>query len=103
MQRIAEFLDIRVAPEIWPELVSAASFDAMQRDGPTLVSAVTFLFDTGSQRFFHKGTNERWRGLFREEDLAAYDAKIEARFPPECALWVARGRLEAGDPRLTSL
>src|SRR5687768_9195051 len=40
MRRIAEYLDISTAPEVWPELVIAAGFEAMQRDGDTLVSAV---------------------------------------------------------------
>ena len=100
MRRIAEYLDISIAPEVWPDLVTAAGFEAMQRDGDTLVSAVLGMFDEGSRRFLFKGSNERWRGVFRDEDLAAYQAKVQARFSPECAGWIAAGRLEAGDPRL---
>jgi hypothetical protein len=61
------------------------------------MSAVAGLFLGGSQRFFLKGTNERWRGIFRDEDLALYDATVQAMLPPECAKWVASGRLESGD------
>ena len=50
------------------------------------------IFQGGAARFFHQGTNGRWRGVFHEEDLALYDAKVEAEFSPECARWVAEGR-----------
>jgi hypothetical protein len=47
----------------------------------------------------HEGTSGRWRGVFREEDLALYDAKVEAGLPPACARWVAHGRRSSADPR----
>ena len=98
MRRVADFLGISVPEYMWPELVSMADFDAMRRDGDTLMAAVASLFQGGSQRFFFKGTNERWRGIFRDEDLALYDATAQAMLPPECAKWVASSRLESGDP-----
>ena len=101
MQRIANFLDITVAPEVWPKLVGAAGFEAMSRDGDTLLANLASTFQDGSRRFFFKGRNERWRGVFRDEDLAAYDAKVRLLLPLECARWVEQGRLQAGDPRFT--
>ena len=35
MRRIANFLGISVNEDIWPELVAAAGFTAMRRDGET--------------------------------------------------------------------
>ena len=90
MRRIAEFLDIPVTPAIWPDLVAAAGFEAMRRDGDALMSNVRNMFEGG---------NDRWRGIFGEEDLALYDAKVEAMLSPRCAHWLAGGRLCAGDPR----
>ena len=101
MQRVAAFLGVPVSPDIWPELVEAAGFEAMRQSGDTLMGAGAAMFQGGGRRFFHKGTNDRWLGVFREEDLALYEAKVEALFSPACARWVARGRLEAGDPRST--
>jgi aryl sulfotransferase len=98
MRRIANFLGISATEDMWPELVAAADFDAMRRDGEILMSAVAGLFQGGSQRFFFKGANEQWRGIFRDEDLALYDATVQAMFSPECAKWVASGRLESCDP-----
>jgi aryl sulfotransferase len=98
MRRVADFLGISVAPDRWPELVAAASFAAMRRDGDTLMGSVASSFAGGSRRFFHRGTNERWRGVFRGEDLARYDAKVETMLSAACARWIASGRLAAGDP-----
>lgn len=96
MKRIADFLEISITPTLWPELVAAAGFDAMRRDGDVLMSTLADIFQGGSQRFFFKGSNERWHGVFREEDLALYDAKVRALLPPACAHWVAQGRLGSG-------
>lgn len=101
MRRVADFLSIPVAPGLWPDLVAAARFEAMRRDGDALMGSVAKSFVGGASHFFHKGTNGRWRGVFREEDLALYAAKVEAMLPPACARWIAAGRLVAGDPRLT--
>jgi aryl sulfotransferase len=95
MQLIASFLDIEIAPEIWPDLVKAAGFEAMRREGAMLMGKVGTVFQGGSSRFFHKGTNERWRGVFREEDLLLYEAKAAAAVSPECMAWVASGRRQA--------
>jgi aryl sulfotransferase len=100
MQRVADFLDISVAPTLWPELVQAASFETMRRDGDTLMGATAPLFKEGSRGFFFKGTNGRWQGVVSEEDLALYDAKLSAILSPACVQWVSQGRLKAGDPRL---
>jgi aryl sulfotransferase len=91
MRRVADFLGIPVSPDVWPELVAAAGFEAMRRDGRVLMGNVGTIFQEGSSRFFHKGTNERWRGVFLEDDLALYDAKVAAKLSPACARWLANG------------
>lgn len=93
MRRVAEFLGIDVAPDLWSPLVEAAGFAAMRRDGEILMGNVAAAFRGGAARFFHKGTNDRWRGLYRDEDLALYEAKLRAELPPACARWVESGRL----------
>ena len=93
MRRVADFLDIAVSPDIWPDLVAAAGFEAMRRDSATLMGKAAAIFQEGSSRFFHKGTNERWRGVFGEDDLVVYEAKVEGMLSPACARWLAKGRL----------
>lgn len=95
MRRIAGFLGIQVASERWPELVAAAEFDAMRRDGDALMGSVALSFEGGGRRFFNQGTNGRWHGIFRAADLALYEAKVKALLPPACARWLAAGRLGA--------
>lgn len=95
MRRLADFLEISIPAAVWPRLVEAAGFAAMRRDGAELMGSVVGSFRGGATRFFNKGTNGRWRGLFRDEDLALYDAKVRATLEPDCACWLASGRLAA--------
>ena len=99
MRRIADFLAISVASDLWPQLVAEAGFEAMRRDGDTIMASAAAMFKNGSRSFFFKGTNERWHGVANRDDLALYEAKAEAMLSPACARWVARGRAQAGDPQ----
>ena len=99
MRRIAAFLSIAPPEEMWPQLVEAATFAAMKRDGATLLPMVNVAFEGGSGRFFFKGTNGRWRDVMTAEDLALYD-QVAARMTPGLARWIEQGRLGAGDPRV---
>ena len=92
MRRVADFLGIAIPTKLWPELVQAAEFDAMRRDGEALMGSVATMFQGGAERFFYQGANGRWRGIFRQEDLALYAAKVAADLPPACARWLAHGR-----------
>ena len=85
--RIAAFLGIEVPGVLMPQLIEAAGFEAMRRDGETLLGATAAAFTGGGARFFHKGTNQRWRGVYTDADLALYDAKA-AELPADCRTWV---------------
>ena len=99
MRRIAEFLGIAVDEDLWPELVEAAGFEAMKRNADVLLPMAQALWDEGGQRFLHKGTNGRWRDVVQPNDLARYEARVAAEFPPTLANWIANGRC-GSDPRL---
>jgi aryl sulfotransferase len=99
MRRIAAFLGITLPETVWPSVIEAASFDSMKSQGETLMPGMTAFWDHGSQRFLHKGTNGRWKGVVSDADLAAYDAAVEKEFTPALAAWLEGGRLVAGDPR----
>jgi aryl sulfotransferase len=98
MKRIAEFLEISVRPDVWLALVAAAEFESMRKDGDVLMSHVAGIFQGGSRRFFHKGSNERWRGVARKADLALYDANLR-KLSPACARWITSGRLGNDEER----
>lgn len=99
MRRIADFLGIAVPKDRWPALIEAAGFDAMKQVAEALLPAANDIWEGGGQTFLHKGTNGRWRDLYRADDLARYDARVAAEFSPALAAWCEQGRLLAGDPR----
>ena len=92
MRRVAEFLKIEISEALWPSLIESASFETMRRQGADLIPALQKLWgDQGSDRFFNKGMNRRWKGVFRSDDLALYDAKVRSAFEPDLAHWVEHG------------
>ena len=98
MRRIAEFLDIAIAEQLWPELVEAAGFDAMKADSEALMPGAGDTWKGGGKTFLNKGTNGRWDDVYSAEDLARYDERVAAEFSPELAAWCEHGRLVAGEP-----
>lgn len=98
MRRIAAFLGIEISDALWPELVEAAGFEAMKRQGAALLPSAQGSFEGGHGRFLNKGTNNRWRGELTDEDLALYRARVEAELSPDLADWLEHGRRIAGDP-----
>ena len=99
MRRIASFLGIEVADDLWPSLVHAASFEAMQAAGDELMPQTRVMFAEGSRRFFNKGVNGRWRDVFTDDDLTLYEARVRESLGPGLAAWLQGGRRHAGDPR----
>jgi aryl sulfotransferase len=99
MRRVAQFLEIDVPEALWPELIASADFEAMKADGSKLAPRMLEMFDGGPDRFFHRGTNGRWRDVYAKGDLDLYDARVEAEFSPSLSRWLEHGRLVAGDPR----
>lgn len=98
MRRIAQFCGIETPQPLWDEIVAAASFDAMKRDGDRMLGMADMAFKGGADTFLHKGTNGRWASVLSEEDLADYAAVLEAQVPSDLAAWLEGGRREAGDP-----
>ena len=99
MRRVAEFLEISVPSNLWPSLVDAASFEKMKEQGEVLIPNLSALFESGSDRFFHKAEDGRWRGVFGQDDLSFYEQKMSS-LPLSCRSWLISGRGAGGDPRL---
>lgn len=98
MRRIAAFLDIEIDEAVWPQLVSAAGFEAMKSVGAALMPPTEDNLIGGADQFFHRGVNGRWRDVLGEPELALYSAKVRAKFSPALAAWIEGGRRQAGDP-----
>lgn len=99
MRRIAAFLESEIDERLWPSLVKAAGFEAMQAAGDELMPQTRTMFREGSKRFFNKGVNDRWRGVLTDVDVAAYEERARERLTPGLAAWLEHGRSQAGDPR----
>lgn len=98
MRRIAQFCGIETPQPLWDEIVAAAGFDAMKRDGANMLGMADMAFKGGADTFLHKGTNGRWASVLTEEDLADYAAVLGSQAPGELAAWLEGGRLAVGDP-----
>jgi aryl sulfotransferase len=92
MQRVAAFLNIKISDELWPVLVKAAGFEAMKSQGAEIMPGVNRIFTDGTDRFFNKGVNGRWRGVFTAEDLALFDMKLKEVLSPDCIKWLEFGK-----------
>lgn len=99
MRRIAAFCGIETPEPLFADMVAAADFAAMKRDGEALLGHLQGSFKGGAQTFLNKGTNGRWQGVLTEADLADYGAAANAALSPALRAWVEQGRLAAGDPR----
>ena len=98
MRRISAFLEIPVNEAIWPNLVEAATFDSMKRNGAQILAKAEHLFRGGHETFLHKGTNERWRDVLTEADLELYEKHAHSALSPGLFNWLRNGRRVAGDP-----
>ena len=94
MRRIARFLGIASDEQAWPSLVAAAGFSAMRAATDALMP------EFKNRNFFNRGTNGRWRGVFRPDDLTLYDSKVREKVSPDLAAWLSLGRRAIGEPQL---
>ena len=94
VRRIARFLEVDASDELVASTVRATTFANVRQaieqlppaDGPEF-------FRGGLKTFFYKGTNQRWRGLLTDEDMALYEEAKRRVLSPDCAEWLERGSL----------
>jgi hypothetical protein len=91
MRQLATRLSIDVPEERWPELVNAATFEAMKRraeaTGPNQTESVW----RDGERFFHRARHGEWRDLLDEQDLRRYEARVRELVDADLSAWVHRG------------
>ena len=101
MRRIAAFLGIETPASLWPDLVRAATFEVMRRDGAQLMPFAKAAWTGGHESFIYSGTNERWRDVLTDDDVALYRSRATRELSPALSRWLSKGR-ESGDPRRAS-
>jgi aryl sulfotransferase len=91
IQRIAHFLNIAVAPELWPSILNHCSFAWMKQNATKSVPLGGAFWDAGAEVFIHKGINGRWKEVLTAEEIAEYEARAVKELGPEGAHWFASG------------
>jgi hypothetical protein len=89
MRRIAARLRVEVPDAAWPDLVRAATFEAMRSRSDDLVpDAMGVLKDRS--RFFRSGTSGTGRAVLSAGELRDYEARVAGLAPPEVVAWLHR-------------
>jgi hypothetical protein len=90
MRSLAARLGIEVPEELWPSLVTAATFESMKANADRTTPSPNTDLWLNRQEFFHRGTSGQWRELLDDDDLARYDARVASLVAPDLAAWVHR-------------
>lgn len=91
VRRMAEYLEIDVPEQAWAGIINAVSFNEMKRQGELYAPGGGQFWKGGAQTFLHKGTNNRWRDVLSDEELALYDTACKRVLTPECREWLENG------------
>jgi aryl sulfotransferase len=92
MRAIAQFLDIDIPEERWPDVLKHCGFDWMKANAAKMSPLGGAIFEDGAQAFINKGVNGRWKDVLSTEESAAYEAMAVEKLGPECARWLATGK-----------
>jgi aryl sulfotransferase len=93
IRRIAAFLDIEIDETLLPTIVEHCSFGYMKSHAASISERFGDVFIGGIDKFFHKGTNGRWRDVLTSDDIEKYEAKARANLSADCSHWLATGEL----------
>lgn len=91
IKRLAAYLEIGVSDALRREIAEAASFESMRRDGAKLNPHAGKIWRGGTDHFYNRGTNARWVGVFRDQDLELYQRKLDQLGDPALAHWLQYG------------
>jgi aryl sulfotransferase len=91
IRRVAHFLEIEPSAEAWPAIVHNCTFAEMKKHGGDLMPVLQILLRGGTDTFFHRGTNGRWRDVLSSEELKLYDMAAERELMPDCRRWLENG------------
>jgi aryl sulfotransferase len=94
MKRIAGFLDIHVDSANWPRILEYCSFEWMKANATKSVPLGGAFWDAGAQVFINKGVNGRWQSVLGADECRVYEERALKELGPECARWMATGRMD---------
>jgi aryl sulfotransferase len=93
IERVAAFLDIPVTRDAVERIAHETTFSTVKRKAVNSMSGMENGFKGGTQTFFHKGTNGRWRDVLSASELALYDAAAERELTPASRRWLESAEL----------
>ncbi|HWT96803.1 MAG TPA: sulfotransferase domain-containing protein [Terriglobales bacterium] len=91
IRRIADFLEIEIDPDIWPDILNHCSFGYMKTHAATVVPTGGAAWEGGAETFIHRGTNRRWAETLTQGDCKIYEARAGKELGEDCARWLASG------------
>jgi aryl sulfotransferase len=91
MRAIADFLDVDVPEDKWPDVIDHCTFAYMKTNAEQCAPLGGFVWEGGADTFINKGTNGRWRDVLPPADIAAYEKMAVEKLGPDCARWLATG------------
>lgn len=95
MRAIADFLEVDVPAERWPEIVEHCTFDWMKANAPKVAPLGGAVWEGGASTFINKGVNGRWRDVLTAQDSLDYERLALENLGPDCARWLAAGNVPA--------
>jgi len=90
--RLADILEIPVSVQLLDDITEANTFASMRKVAED--SEARFSEDSGfhdEAKFFASGTSNKWEGRLTEEDLEAYDNRINSLLNANDAAWLNWG------------
>lgn len=91
-KRIADFLRIDVSEGVMQKIVEHSDFVYMKRNAGNFAGPGANAFKNGASILLNKGTNQRWRSVLTDEEIAKCDKAAARHLPPDCARWLKYGR-----------
>ena len=93
---LAARLGISHSPQLMAQLVAAAGFDHMKGNAERYAPSGGKGFFKSDTAFFDSGSSGKWHGRLSPDEVAAYDAMMDAHLTPTDRAWLENG--SGGDP-----
>ena len=89
-RRVAEFLEIDVPEETWPDILAHCHINYM-RELSKKFEVLDVIFDGGGKKFINQGTNGRWKEILSQQEIDRCDEIAAIELGKECAQWLKTG------------
>eukprot|EP01084_Bolivina_argentea_P055564 101835_1 len=91
IKAIAQFLDIQINDNEIDKVVELCSLDKMRNNVKGTIQKQ--VFKDGGASFFHKGTNERWKGKLTDDQINQYKILAARYLDDDGIKWLETGNI----------